>query len=280
MITPAQLACLKERAYVPEHLPGYVTAISGMEPFLFGDYLVYAGEGRMTLVGYPLSEEFDEDRMMEALEQATARFEPGVVSLTAPLIPASMTGCVETSSDVYYRLDLTTLSLSQKLRNMLSRAGRAVSVSRGQVFGREHQRLVREFLETHRLDEATRFIFDRIHEYVKSKTAWLFEARNARGELVAFDVAEFGASHYAFYMFNFRSEKRYVPGASDLLLSHVIEQARAEGKRYINLGLGINPGVTFFKTKWGGMPFLPHTACIQERKRASVWENILDSLLQ
>jgi hypothetical protein len=279
MITPAQLACLEERAYVPEHLPAYVTAISGMEPFLFDDYLVYVGEERLTLVGYPLSEEFDEDRMIQVLDQATARFEPRVVSLTAPIIPASLTDCVESPSDYYYRLDITTLSLSQKLRNMLKRAGRDVSVNQCQVFGGEHQRLVREFLNSHRLDAATRFIFNRIPEYVGAKTAWVFEARNARGKLLAFDVAEFSARHYAFYMFNFRSGKRYVPGASDLLLSYVIERARLEGKRYINLGLGINQGVTFFKTKWGGAAFLPHTACVQERRRAGVWENILDSLL-
>ena len=74
-------------------------------------------------------------------------------------------------------------------------------------------------------------------------------------ELVAFDVAEFGAKYYAIYMFNFSSKDRYIPGASDLLLSGVINQAITEQKKYINLGLGISPGVTFFKKKWGGTPF-------------------------
>jgi hypothetical protein len=38
----------------------------------------------------------------------------------------------------------------------------------------------------------------------------------------------------------------------------MIQEAKREGKRYINLGLGINPGITFFKKKWGGTAFLPY----------------------
>ena len=64
------------------------------------------------------------------------------------------------------------------------------------------------------------------------------------------------------YMFNFSSKDRSTPGASDLLLSEIINHARTEQKKYINLGLGINSGVTFFKTKWGGIPFLPYTFCL------------------
>ena len=59
----------------------------------------------------------------------------------------------------------------------------------------------------------------------------------------------------------------------------VIDEAHRAGKRYLNLGLGINSGVTFFKTKWGGVPFLRHVACLQERSGANKWEDILDGLL-
>ncbi len=277
---PAQRVYIEAQAYVPEHLPAYVTAISQAEPFLSGDFVLYVGQDHLIFVGYPLSENFNEEQMTKALDEATTRFKSSVVSVTAPTIPASMTDCGQASSDTYYRLDLSELSVPQKVRNMLRRASRDVSVDRGKVFGKEHKRLVDEFLDTHRLAEETQFIFERIPEYVnKSNTAWLFEARNRRGELVAFDVAEFGARHYAFYMFNFCSGRHYVPGASDLLLSEVIAQARTEDKRYINLGLGINPGVTFFKTKWGGTPFLPHRFCLRELARANVWADLLDSLL-
>jgi hypothetical protein len=277
MITASQLDYIEDYAYVPEHIHHYVTAISKAEPFFFGDFLAYAKKDRLIFVGYPLKEPFEEKWMRSALEDAIKRFKPESVSLIAPSIPSSLNDCVYPPSDRYYRLDLSALSISQKLRNMLSRAGRELSVEKNKDFDEEHRKIVDDFLKTHPVDEATRFIFERIGEYLSSSTtAWAFDARNNRGELVAFDVAEFKPRDYTIYMFNFSSDALYVPGASDLLLSAVIKQAKTDRKKYINLGLGINPGVTFFKKKWGGTPFLPYAFCLYH---PSIKEN-LETLLQ
>jgi len=115
-----------------------------------------------------------------------------------------------------------------------------------------------------------------VGEYAKCESALVFEARTAHGDLAAFDVAEFGAREYAFYMFNFRARRRSVPGASDLLLAHIIERAKAEGKGYLNLGLGIDAGVAFFKKKWGAAPFLGHIAYTQNVKTQPAWNEMLD----
>jgi hypothetical protein len=279
MITAAQEDYIERQAYVPEHIPQYVTAISQTEPFLFGNFLVYSKKNHLIFVGYPLKEPFEEKRMGKALEDAVKRFKPDVVSLAAPTIPPSVKDCVHSPSDHYYRLDLSTISISQKLRNMLKRAGRELSVGKKKEFDEEHKEMIVEFLKTHPVDEATRFIFQRIDHYLSSsETAWIFDARTERGELVAFDVAEFKPKDYALYMFNFGSDARYVPGASDLLLSNVIQQAKTEKKEYINLGLGINPGVTFFKKKWGGVPFLPHTSCLYRPSRKENLDNLLQKL--
>ncbi len=80
------------------------------------------------------------------------------------------------------------------------------------------------------------------------------------------------------YMFNFRSQARYIPGASDLLLSTVTQQAIADGKKYMNLGLGINPGVAFFKEKWGGVVFLPHAFCLYHPPQKGFLEMLLQRL--
>jgi hypothetical protein len=80
-----------------------------------------------------------------------------------------------------------------------------------------------------------------------SKTSFVLNARDSAGKLVAFDIADFGAKHYAFYMFNCRSRQHHVPGTSDLLLQALIKEAEQQGKTYVNLGLGINQGVAFFK---------------------------------
>lgn len=279
MITPAQNDYIRKQAYVPEHLPAYVTAISGAEPFLHDDFVFYVDRDRLTFIGYPLHEPFDETRLATALDEAAARFNPRLVSVIAAAVPASMLDSQPPAADCYYRLDLPALTYPTKVRNMLRRATREVEVIRSKDFRKEHRLLVDGFLRSRRLDQPTRAIFKRIPAYIKTEAAWIFEARTHQGDLVAFDVAEFGAREYAFYMFNFRSQRQAVPGASDLLLSRVIEQARSEHKRYLNMGLGINPGVTFFKTKWGGLPFLPYTFCLHQQSRAGMWEDLFDSLL-
>jgi len=279
MITSAEQDYIEDHAYVPEHIPHYVTAISQTEPFLFEDFLTYFKKDHLIFVGYPLRESFDERKMMSSLDDVINRLKPEEVALTAPSISYSIAGCDRTLSDHYYRLDLAGLSISQKLRNMLNRAGREVHVEKNKNFDEEHRKMVNEFMNTHPIEEATRFIFERIHEYLSSSSsAWIFDARNKGGNLVAFDVAEFWPRHYALYMFNFTSEELYIPGASDLLLSEVIQLAKAEGKKYINLGLGINPGVIFFKKKWGGILFLPYTFCLYKPSKLETLDTLFQKL--
>lgn len=279
MITVVQEEHIERHAYVPEHVPAYVTAISQTEAFLFGGYIAYAKQGHLILVGYPLGETFDEKRMEAALEEAVERLNPESVSLMAPSIPASLEKGGHPPSDHYYRLDLSAVPISQKLRNMLQRAGRELTLGENAHFDEEHREMVEAFLKTHSVDDATRFIFQRIDQYLSSsKTARIFDARTSGGELVAFDIADFKPRDYALYMFNFSSDVRYVPGASDILLARVIEQAKTAGKQYINLGLGINPGVTFFKEKWGGVAFLPHAFCLYNPARKGFLEMILQWL--
>jgi hypothetical protein len=275
MITASEQAYISEHAYVPEHLPHYVSAISRSEPFLIGDFVAHLAGANLVFVGYPLGGDFTDAGMLAALEEAKTRFEPALISIVAPTLSSALEACSPSPTDAYYRLDLSDLRLPKKTRNMLARARREVSVSTG-AFGREHQRLVKDFMRARRLDDATRFIFKRIPEYAKCDTALVFEARTGRGELAAFDIAEFGARGYAFYMFNFRSRKFNLPGVSDLLLAQIVERARAEGKRYLNLGLGIDAGIAFFKKKWGARPFLQHVTCVQETMSQSSWEEAFD----
>lgn len=279
MITSSERAHIAEHAYVPEHLPHYVSAISRTEPYLFEDFVVHVADTLMIFIGYPLRGEHDEARLAATLDQARAQIKPAAVSLIAPTFPAALTDWSLAPRDAYYRLDVTQLGIPQKTRNMLARARRELTVGRGK-FGGEHRRLIDDFLRAHRLDDATRFIFQRIAEYVKCDSAVIFEARTARGELAAFDVAEFGARAYAFYMFNLRSRQHAIPGASDLLLAHIVARARAEGKRFVNLGLGIDAGVAFFKRKWGATPFLDYVAGAQKISRAPAWSDLFEQLVR
>ncbi len=279
MITRAERGYIEEYAYLPEQIAEYVTAISRAEPFLFGDFLVYRTQDHLIFIGYPLKKGFDETQLRKALEAAVKSFRPEMVSLIAPILPSFLENCGGHSADHYYRLDLSSVSISQKLRNMLSRASRDLSVKKNRDFNEEHRKIIEDFLNIHPVDEAIRFIFRRIGDYLSSSpTAWVFDARDNKNELVAFDVAEFLPKKYILYMFNFSSKDIYVPGASDLLLSEVIQQAKIENKKYINLGLGINSGVMFFKKKWGGVPFLPYASCFYYPSRKEDLDLLLRKL--
>jgi hypothetical protein len=277
MITLSENRYILDHAYVPEHLPHYVSAISRTEPFLVDDFVVYVRDVHLILIGYPLSGTYNESQLLETLTEAKARFKPEVVSLIAPEIPSALNEFKPSPYDAYYRIERTQLAIPQKTRNMLSRARQEISIKIG-CFGREHKKLTDAFLRKKRFDQNTRFIFQHIKEYARCETALLFEARTQRGDLVAFDVAEFGAKNYAFYMFNVRSPKHNFPGVSDLLLAQIIEQAKEAGQRYINLGLGINPGVAFFKKKWGAVPFLGYVVAEQKANRQEAWGELFDQL--
>jgi hypothetical protein len=148
---------------------------------------------------------------------------------------------------------------------MVRRAERELQVTLGK-YGKEHRRLVDDFLSTHQLTKAQRHIFRHIPQYLKaSKSARLIEARK-RNTLVAYTVADMGSSEFAFYLFNFRSSREKIPGASDLLFNQMVNLAQSEGKKAINLGLGIHPGIRRFKEKWGGAPFLSYASALVHRK--------------
>jgi hypothetical protein len=69
-----------------------------------------------------------------------------------------------------------------------------------------------------------------------------------------------------------------VPGGSDLLLQRIAGEAKAEGKAYLNLGLGISGGVSFFKKKWGAVPFAPHIAYVYQPASRTAVQTLLERL--
>jgi len=277
VITPPEEDFIKTHAYVPEHVPGYGAAISQGEPFLLEEFLCYRARGVLIFVGYPLGQSFDESRMKKVLQRAVLRFRPAQVSLLAPAI--SFQEAIPKQVDTYYKLDLSSLFVPQKVRNRIHRAGRELKVGISREFREEHRQIVDQFLDSHALDEEIQAVFTRIPAYLASvSSALLFEARNPEGKLAAFDIAEFGAKDYAFYMFNFRSRRDYVPGASDFLLQAIITEAKQQGKKTINLGLGINEKVAFFKKKWGGLPFLEHRFFLYRPSPSSFFDFLLRGL--
>lgn len=279
MINKADSAFIFNHASVPEHLVDYTTSISGAEPFLFGTYLCYKRDEILIFIGYPLGVPFDENQMESILGTAATALKPGKIALVAPTIKANRARIIQRGSDSYFRLELDDLVTSPKVQNMLRRASRELSVETGKGWSTEHRALVSAFLASHAVSEETQYIFNRLPDYLAtSETALLLSAHNHQGRIAAFDVADFGSKDYAFYMFNFTSREHYVPGASDLLLHQLITIAREQGKRFVNLGLAINKGITFFKQKWGGIPFLNHEFVLYETSRMSIIQSLFEKL--
>jgi hypothetical protein len=279
MISATESDFIRNNACVPEHTTGYVTAISGGEPHLFGSYLCYITRGSLVFVGYPLGEPFDEKRMKRVLSDAEKRLKPEEIALIAPVVSLKNDAIVEKTSDHYYRLDVHALRVPPKTLNMIRRAAREITIEKARKYSDEHIELVNDFLDSHPANTGAQFIFQHIGDYVASSdTALVINGRDRSGRLAAFDIAEFGAKDYAFYMFNFVSRRYYIPGISDALLYEIVKMAREQVKKYVNLGLGINKGIVFFKLKWGGIPFMPYEYVLYRRTKNTILESLLQKL--
>jgi hypothetical protein len=265
MLNSEDSSRIYQHAYLPEHLPGYVESISGARPRLHGNYLCYIRKTHLIFIGYPLG--VPSDDTPGAYTSACERFDPSTIALIAPDIWLDPATVEIQPRDSYYRLCLPLKPLNSDVAYMVRRAEKELEVKYGR-FGKEHQKLIKQFINNHDLSAAQVRIFKHVGNYVRrSKTAMLLEARRA-DRLAAFTIADMGSAEHGFYLFNFRSPKLSVPGASDLLFNEMVRLAQSEGKQAINLGLGIHAGIRQFKEKWGGVPFLPYHSAFVYRKQS------------
>lgn len=257
MISEAEEELILTRAYIPEHIPSLMSFISGGEPFLDYGYLSYSGEDWLIFVGYPLE---GDARLQDALDKALEKASPRTVFLIAPHIPSSAP-CQEKTEDWYYTLDLREYRIKKSLRYRVRRALRALRVERGEISG-EHGHLVEEFLEEEKPDAHVRELFRRMPEYASmSEKCVVLNALDPDDRLAAFYLVDVSPRDFAVYLIGCYSRSNPVQGASDLLFSEMITLAKKEGKKHLNLGLGVSPGIKKFKEKWGGSPARRYESC-------------------
>jgi hypothetical protein len=258
----ASLSHITAEALVPEQLVHYARAVSGRRALLCGGHVAYAREGHAVLVAYPQDASVAPVPLADALDElkkSCAR-----VTVLAPFRALEAPDDAPSARDEYWQLPVPPPPATQKLRNMLNRAARDVTVT-NEAWSAEHQALVRRYLETRPLNPGTRAVFSSIERYVapgahtpdpERGSVLLASARMKNSRLAAFSVGDFSGLSTAFYMFAFRHEHA-PPGSADLLLDHLLRQATAMGHSRMNLGLAINNGIGFFKKKWRAQPFLP-----------------------
>jgi hypothetical protein len=263
MVTSEDEAYILTRAYVPEHIVSLMAGISKGEPFLMEDYLCFAKDNWLILVGYPLEGNFSRERCERILKQAVETFRPEYLwFIGSEILPSLQGSCKERQTDQYYKFDLNQTKLKPSLQRVADKASKELIVERGHSISKEHGALISELLKREKLPPRVKELYRAMPDYVvQSSTASVLNARDKNGKVCAFFVVELGAKNFSTYVLGSHSKKHYVPHASDLLFLEMIKLTRENGKDTINLGLGVNEGIRRFKRKWGGIPFLNYEFC-------------------
>lgn len=275
MLSKQELSRVYRHAYLPEHLPHYVEPFSSAKAHLIDDHLCYRRKDHLLFIAYPIGSDAGDSK--QAYLAACEHFRPETTAVIAPDI-LELGGNVDMQpADHYYRLKLPLSDIDSGVAYMIRRAEKELSVGIGN-FGREHRKLIKNFISKHKLSPEQKYIFRHIHHYLKDcHSARVLEARikeppgaRKKEKLAAFTIVDLGSADYAFYLFSFRSTKIQVPGAADLLLRELIAVAETAGKKMVNLGLGINDGIRYFKEKWGGSPFCVYNSMLVRKEELNI----------
>lgn len=256
--------------YIPEQIIDYFESISGLRADVYKRYITYRDIDTFVVVGYPIKGEFDEEDIVEIIQKLSAREEIENIIVIAPSLPRRFK-FEDVKSDNYYRLVLPLHMMDKKLRYMVSRASRELTVDFGRKLTKDHKKLMEEFLKRPDVEEFMNYVCGHLENYLsRSETVKTIDAYTKDGGLAGFDIVDLPPGEYSFYMFNFVNRTgNYVPGVSDLLLYYLLKLSYEEKKKYVNMGLGINEGVVRFKMKWGATPFLSYQYGVIRRTKIS-----------
>lgn len=270
-----------DRAAVPEHSAVFMQVMSGGRAFCRDGFLFLTAEDWLMGIGYPLlpenvaaaPEEPDGEAVAKRFEKALAAVveESGASTCwaVAPDFPERLQGYVE-NRDRYYVLDVQA-QVPAALRGPVAVAAQKLRVAEGRQFTPSHRRLWAEFLSRVTMRPNVRELYARTEAVLASALnrqdgadaaplldLRLLDAVDEEGNLAASLLLDYSPKNFCAYIIGAHSRAHYAPHATDLLFSSLLERCRAEGKKYIHLGLGVNEGIARFKRKWGGRAVLPY----------------------
>ncbi len=264
--------------YIPEQIIDYFESISNLTAKVYGRYLVYAGGETIVIIGYPISGEYREEDIVKMIHESLDKKIEDIIVI-APWLPRSLR-FEEVKSDNYYRLTLPVREMDKKLRYMVSRGSRELDIEVDKNLTKYHRRIMMDFLKRPDVEKYMDYVCSRLDYYLsRSNTVKVINAFRKDGGLAGFNIIDLPLGEYSFYMFNFINRvDGYVPGVSDFLLYHSLRISYNEGKRYVNMGLGINEGVRRFKIKWGATPFLSYQYGVIKQTSVSKMFDIFSKL--
>lgn len=202
-------------------------------------------------VGYPLKGEYDRAEFQNMLNDAVAFTQAQETWLMCPELPDSLRSS-RIEKDKFYILDPKT-NVPSRLMNLADKASRSLHWEIGSSFTSEHKRLWDEFITSRSLAPRVLELYRRTEKLFKVlPDLVMLNAWNRKGNLVSCLLLDLAPKRFASYIIGAHSKKYYVPFATDLLFREMITLSRERDKEFIHLGLGVNPGITRFKTKWGG----------------------------
>ncbi|MDR2695501.1 MAG: GNAT family N-acetyltransferase, partial [Deltaproteobacteria bacterium] len=242
---------------MPEHSVAFMQAMSGGEALFRDGFLFLAGGDWLIAVGYHLQGAYDAEAFTSALDAVIRERKPEDCWAVAPQLPPSLAPYV-TETDLFYVLPSDS-PVPVKIRGPLARAAKRLRLEEGREFTAAHRRLWAEFLRRKELKPQVRELFARTSMVLHAPETdiRLLNAWDEDDGLAACLVMDCGPEEFDSYIIGAYSRAAYVPHAGDALFARMLESAKARGKSYIHLGLGVNEGITRFKKKWGGVPALP-----------------------
>ena len=277
MLTAEEERFILASAYIPEHIVGLMTCVSGGEPYLVEDHFCCRKGDWVILVGYPLKHDFTLSELEIIIDKVKKQFHPKYISLIAPELPVSLAElCQERETDYYYTLDIHNTIIRSSLRRAVKRAKESLTVECSKKILNAHHDLIREFIERVKPQYRVKELLVKMPEYVgRSSDSMVLNAWGDENKLAAFYIIDQAARNFSSYVIGCHSKENYIPGASDLLCFEMIEMSKQYGKHYIHLGLGVNEGIRGFKKKWGGTPTRRYEMCELLVKKHSIFDTIM-----
>lgn len=270
------------RAVVPEHSAPFMQAVSGGRVLTVDNFVFYAAEDWLMAIAYPLRDggEYSHQRFEAALSGALRETGATACFAVGPDLPPRLADNV-LERDEFYTLPADA-PVPPRLRSPVRKARERLRIDETREFGPQHRRLWAEFMGRAVLRANVRELFARTPQMLAAEGADVRLLNAWEGDrLVACLVLDYSTPAFVSYIVGARSRSHPVPHAGDALFAVMLEKARAAGCDFVQLGLGVNEGITRFKRKWGGAPQLPYVmAQWQERPRADVHKVVLDELMQ
>ena len=270
------------RAVVHEHSAPFMQAVSGGRVLLVDHFVFYAAEDWLMAIAYPLRDggEYSHQRFEAALSGALRETGATACFAVGPDLPPRLAGNV-LERDEFYTLPADA-PVPPRLRSPVRKARERLRIDETREFGPQHRRLWAEFMGRAVLRANVRELFARTPQMLAAEGADVRLLNAWDGDrLVACLVLDYSTPAFVSYIVGARARSHPVPHAGDALFAVMLEKARAAGCDFVQLGLGVNEGITRFKRKWGGAPQLSYVmAQWQERPRADVHKVVLDELMQ